>query len=96
MLPTGSEPPLPDGINGKLGRVGRNADMNKCMIAAHIVHTIWGRLAQSILWKIVRIDFNRFYNPCLTRILKITDQLFMFRIDADCGQVVPEKSPLLL
>ena len=77
---------------GKLGRVGRKADMNKSMVAAHIVHTIGGRLAQSILGEIVCIHFHRFSNPCSARVLKITDQLFMFRIDTDHGPAVPEKS----
>lgn len=89
MLAAVSQPPLPNGINGKLGRVGRNANMNKSMVTAHIVYTIRSRLAQSILWKIVGIDFNRFSNPRLARVLKITDQLFMFRIDADYGQTMP-------
>ena len=89
FLPAVSKPPLVDGINGKLGRVGRNADRNESMVAAHIVHTIGSRLAQSILWEIVCIHFNRFSNPRLARILKITNQLFMFRIDADYGQTMP-------
>ena len=40
-----SKPPLSDRIDGKLGRVGRNADMNESMVAAHIVQTIRSRLA---------------------------------------------------
>ncbi len=96
VLAAVSKPPLPDRIDCKLGRVGRNADMNESMVAAHIVHTIRSRLAQSILRKIVRIDFYGFSNPRSARILEISDQLFMFRIDADHGQSPPEESPLLL
>ena len=84
-----SKAPLPDGINSKLGRVGRKADMNKSMVAAHIVYTIRGCLTQSILWEIVCIHLHRFSNPRLARVLKITDQLFMFRIDANYGQTMP-------
>ncbi len=96
VLAAVSKPPLPDRIDGKLGRVGRNANMNESMVAAHIVHTIGSRLAQSILREIVRIDFDGFSNPRSARILEIPDQLFMFRIDADHGQSLPEESPLLL
>ena len=70
--------------------------MNKSMIATYIVHTIWSRLAQSILRKIVCIHFNRFSNPCSAWIFKITNQLFMFRIDADRRQTILESSSLLL
>jgi hypothetical protein len=73
MLPAVSKPPLTDGINSKLGGVGRNSDMNKSMIAAHIVHTIRSRFVQSILWEIVRIDFDGFSNPRSARVLKISD-----------------------
>ena len=96
VLAAVSKPPLPDRIDGKLGRVGRNADMNESMVAAQIVHTIGSRLAQSILREIVRIDFDGFSNPRPARILEISDQLFMLRIDADHGQSLPEESPLLL
>ncbi len=73
LLPAVSKPPLPDGINGKLCRVGRNAEMNKSMVAAHIIDTIRSRLAQSILWEIACIHFNRFSNPRSARVLKITN-----------------------
>ena len=65
------------------------------MVAAHIVDAIRGRLAQSILGEIVGIHFHRVSNPSSARVLKITDQLFMFRIDTDHGQAAPEKTLLL-
>ena len=69
--------------------------MNKPLIAAHIIDAIRSGLAQSILREVVCIDFDWFANPCLTGILKITNQLFMFRINADDRKVVLNKSLLL-
>lgn len=96
MLLAVSKPPLPDGIDGKLRRIGRDANMDKSVISANIVYTIRGRLAQGILWKIVCIHFDRLSGPRAARVLKIADQLFVLRIHADHGQAKLEESLLLL
>ncbi len=91
-----SKPPLSDGIDGKLWRIGRNADMNESVIATHIVHPIGCGFAQGILREIVGIDFDRFSGPGSTGVLEITDQLLVFRVHADHGQAATEESLLLL
>ena len=96
MLLAVCKPPLPDRIDGKLRRIGRDADMDESVISANIVYTIRGRLAQGILWKIVCIHFDRLSGPRSARVLEIADQLFVFRVDADHRQAAPEESLLLL
>ena len=96
MLFSVSKPPLLDGIDGKFWRVGRDADMDKSVIATHIVDTIRSRFAQGVLWEIVCIHFDRLSGPRSARVLKIADQLFVFRVDADHRQATPEESLLLL
>ena len=96
MLLAVSKPPLPDRIDGKLWRIGRDANMDKSVISAHIVYTVRGRLAQGVLREIVCIHFDRLLGPCSSRVLEIANQLFVFRVDAYHGQAKPEESLLLL
>ena len=96
MLLSVSKPPLPDGIDGELWRVGRDADMDESVIATHIVDTIRSRFVQGVLWEIVCIHFDRLSGPRSARVLEIADQLFVFRVDADHRQAAPEESLLLL
>jgi hypothetical protein len=91
-----SQPPLFDGIDGKLGRIRRDAHMDESMISAHIVYPIGSCFAPRILREIVRIHLDRFLGPDSARVLEIADQLFVFRINADYGQAVPEEALLLL
>jgi hypothetical protein len=83
--PSVSKPPLSDGIDGKLWRVGRDADMDESMIPTHIIHPIWSRLAQGILREIVCIHFDRLFGPDSTRVLEIANKLLVFRVHADHG-----------
>jgi hypothetical protein len=83
MLFSVSKPPLPDGIDGKLWRVGRDADMDESVIATHIVDTIRSRFAQGVLWEIVCIHFDRLSGPRSARVLEIADQLFVFASSAE-------------
>lgn len=96
MLLAVCKPPLPDRIDGKLRRIGRDADMDESVISANIVYTIRGRFTQGILREIVCIHFDRLLGPCSTRVLEIANKLFVLRIDADHRQAKPEKTPLLL
>lgn len=95
MLFSVSKPPLSDGIDGKLWRVRRDTDMDESVIATHIVDTIRNRFAQGILWKIVCIHFDRLSGPRSARVLEISDQRFVFRVDANHRQAAPEESLLL-
>jgi len=97
MRPALNQPPLPDGIDRKLGRVGRYAHVEEAVVAAYIVNSIRRRLAQRILWKIMGIHFAGGFGPTSPRILEIPNPLFAFGIHADHGQVPPEEAlPSLL
>ncbi len=96
MLLSVNKPPLPDGIDSKLWRVGRDADMDESVIATHIVDTIRSRFAQGILREIVGIHFDWIMGPRSAWVLEIANKFFVFRVDADHGQAKPEESLLLL
>ncbi|KKL09353.1 hypothetical protein LCGC14_2566720 [marine sediment metagenome] len=85
VFPSVSKPPLSDGIDGKLWRVGRDADMDESVITTHIVHPIWSHLAQGILREIVCIHFDWLLGPGSTRVLGIANELLVFRVHADHG-----------
>lgn len=94
MLLSVSQPPLPEGIDGELGRIGRDAHVDESVISAHIIYPIRGCLAQGVLREIVGIHFNRRLGPPAARVSESADQLFIFRVDADHGQAATKETLL--
>jgi hypothetical protein len=78
-----SLPPRCNGIDGKLRRVGRQANINVAPILARQVKAIRCGPTRSVLKKIVTVHLFRFQTPGLSSVLEVADQLFFLGIHAD-------------
>jgi len=82
-----SSPPVTQRINTEMPCLGGSANTDMAFVASRVVDAVRYRPALGVLPKVVGVHLLRRARPLASRILEITNQLFLLCIDADRGAV---------
>ena len=87
VFPTAAAPPVFDGIDSKLWGFSGGAHDEQTGIATDIVDSIRERHPFGVGGKIVIFDLCGFAPPRATAVFEVTDELALFTVDTDDGQI---------
>jgi hypothetical protein len=87
VLLAAAAPPVLDGIHGESGGLAGGAEHDGAGVAAQVIDAIGQRDALGIGEEVVIVDFRGLSPPGPAGILEVADQLPLFAIDADDGEV---------
>src|SRR6266403_2316087 len=75
--------PTPDAVGCEIGGVMINADADPALIIGHVVDTVGNGLAQLLVLEVMDANLlgSAQGSPCLARILEISQQFLLFRVD---------------
>src|SRR5258708_6114802 len=75
--------PAPDAVGCEIGGVMIDADADPALIVGHVVDTVGNGLAQLLVLEIMDANLlgSTLGPPCLARILEISQQFLLFRVD---------------